>query len=466
MLTMRIKTLVGKIQLFSFVLYLLLLATHALGKVSEQEAIKLQHELTPLGAEKGGNSAGTIPAYAGNILGTPSWVNYAGTGNPYPDMYPDEKPLFYITAGNMDKYQEHLTPGLIQILKQYPDSFKLPVYTSHRDARFSKFVHENTFKNATMAALVNDIGVANAFGGPAFPIPQNGAEVMWNHLTAPRPYSYEATYAVSAVFPNGDIAIHRYHDVVRGPFHDPTLTEKEFAAKDVHGYFVRQILEPARHKGEVILIHEHLNQALHPRAAWVYLPGTRRVRRAPMVGYDNPSGVGGLRTDDEILGFNGALDRYDWKVNGKKELFISYNNYKFENPKLTYKQIMQPKHPDPMLFRFELHRCWIVEANLKSDARHVYPKRFFYLDEDTWAIHLADNYDGKGTLWRSQIISSNNAYDLPGITTGTEVLFDFVNTAYVIDKLHNEEKQGLVMLDEPFPESYFTPANLRKIGSR
>ena len=434
--------------------------------VSPQEAAQLKSVLTPMGAERAGNVAGTIPAYTGKILGAPSGVNYQGTGSYYPDMYPDEKPLFAINKGNLERYQKNLTPGLVAVLKKFPDSFKLPVYQSHRDVRYSDFIHENTFQNATRASIAGEIGVNGAWGGIPFPIPKNGVEVIWNHLVYPRHHNFTATYVQAAVYPTGDVAYSRYSDILRGPYYDASLNYEKAKDKDLIAYFLRYTLEPVRQKGEIILVHEYLNQDIHPRAAWAYIPGTRRVRRAPTVGYDNPSGAGGLRTDDERVGFNGAVDRYDWKLLGKQEFFIPYNNYKFENPKNTYKSILTAKHPDPNLFRFELHRCWVVEANLKPSARHVYARRFFYLDEDSWMVHLADNYDGQGNLWRTQVINSRNAYDLPGITGGVETLFDLQVGAYVVDKLDVEEEKKLVMLDKPYPEEYFTPANLRKLGSR
>ncbi len=438
----------------------------AFAAVSEEEAKKLGNELTPMGAERAGNAAGTIPAYTGKILGAPSWVDYPGTGNHYPEMYPNEKPLFYITASNIPKYEDHLTPGLIAILKKFPNSFRLPIYTSHRDVRYSDRVHQATHTNALNAELVQGVGVNNAHFGTPFPLPKNGAEVIWNHIVYQRPWSSEAVYVEAAVYPGGSIALSKYRDIIRGSYIDPSLDAKLFAETNILAYYLKYTLEPVRQKGEIILVHEYLNQDVNPRAVWAYIPGTRRVRRAPTVGYDNPSGVGGLRTDDERTGFNGAIDRYHWKLLGKREVFIPYHNYKFENNKLKYKDIMTPKHPNPDLFRFELHRVWVVEATLKRKSRHIYARRQFFIDEDSWMVHLADNYDSKDNIWRSHIINSTNAYDLPGITGRVEVLFDLQNNAYVIDKLYNEEPKALTRLDTPYPVRYFTPGNLRRLGNR
>ena len=45
--------------------------------------------------------------------------------------------------------------------------------------------------------------------------------------------------------------------------------------------------------------------------------------------YDGPGTASdGLRTSDGLDIFNGAPDKYEWKLVGKKEMYIPYNNYK------------------------------------------------------------------------------------------------------------------------------------------
>jgi len=53
--------------------------------------------------------------------------------------------------------------------------------------------------------------------------------------------------------------------------------------------------------------------------------------------------------------------------------------------------------------RWELHRVWVVEADLKPGARHIYSERFYYLDEDSWNFALYDSFDQAGKLYRSSI---------------------------------------------------------------
>jgi hypothetical protein len=182
--------------------------------------------------------------------------------------------------------------------------------------------------------------------------------------------------------------------------------------------------EPARQKGQMTIVHEALDQVKNERKAWVYIPGARRVRRAPTVGYDTPDGPGGLVTVDDSLGFNGALDRFTWNLVGKKEVYIPYHAYKFDDPKVKYDTLLQKGHANPEYMRYELHRVWIVEADLKDGQRHVYKKRRFYIDEDSWQIVLLESYDGRGELWRVGVLNTLYDYSLQGYVARAQMFHD------------------------------------------
>ncbi len=128
----------------------------AYAKVSPEEAARLGQDLTPIGAEKAGNADGSIPAWSGKWRGLPPGLKYAGPGTPYPDPYAAEKPLFVIDSKNMDKYADNLTDGQKALLKRYPDTFKIPVYPSHRDFRLDQRMEDLIKKNAVTAELDND----------------------------------------------------------------------------------------------------------------------------------------------------------------------------------------------------------------------------------------------------------------------------------------------------------------------
>jgi hypothetical protein len=188
------------------------------------------------------------------------------------------------------------------------------------------------------------------------------------------------------------------------------------------------------------------------------------VRRAPTIAYDFPDGPGGLRTVDDALAFIGATDRYDWKIEGTREIFIPYNGYEMDDPKHTYKDIATVNHPNPDFMRYELHRVWVVLATLKEGKRHIYAKRRLYLDEDTWAALLADNYDGQGDLWRTTMRTFLNQYDMPGMMPRLEIYHDLQKGAYLINNMSNEEGGPPHIPKEKHDADYYTPQNLRKMG--
>src|SRR5689334_25240050 len=97
--------------------------------VSSQDAAKLGAELTPMGAEKGANADGTIPAWTGGIK-SPAEAGFGNykTGEHHPDPFASDKPLFTITAANMGQYAAKLTEGHKKLLQQYRDTYKIPVY--------------------------------------------------------------------------------------------------------------------------------------------------------------------------------------------------------------------------------------------------------------------------------------------------------------------------------------------------
>jgi hypothetical protein len=128
------------------------------------------------------------------------------------------------------------------------------------------------------------------------------------------------------------------------------------------GYFT----EPATLRGTIFLVHEPVDQVAEQRSAWIYNSGQRRVRRAPDLAYDGINdGSEGMIVTDQVDGYNGAPDRFDWKLLGKREMYIPYNTYKLSDKSLRYKDIVGRHTLNADLVRYELHRVWVVEATLK-----------------------------------------------------------------------------------------------------
>lgn len=438
---------------------------HVEAAVSQAEADRLGAELTRMGANPKGNSAGTIPPYTGTVLGVPKGVNYKGTGSYYANPYPDEKPLFIIDGKNWEKYKENLTDGQVALFRKYPDTFKMKIYPSKRDVRYSDWILDNVKKNAVTADLVpSGNGVQNTMGGAPFPIPKNAVEVVWNHQHSPQLYFTEGVVASGAVFSNGSISMRKQHESRYFPVFDQALSREDVQKENFTAKVLVEVTDPPREKGKVTLVHEFMDLTELPRNAWQYLPGTRRVRRAPTIAYDFPDGPGGLRTVDDAITFIGATDRYDWKLELTKEVYLPYNNYEMDLPTHKYSDLLTVSHPNPEFMRYELHRVWVVLGVLKEGKRHIYGKRRLYMDEDSWAALLADNYDGQGTLWRTTMRTFVNAYDLPGMSPRLEIYHDLQKGAYLLNNLVNEEGGVQGVPKQKHPDDYYTPANLRKIG--
>lgn len=430
--------------------------------VSVQEAQELGTVLTPLGGEKSGNADGSIPAWTGGLVKPPTPYK---SGDHYIDPFPEDKPLFTITATNLEHYKDKLTAGQIALFKAYPDSYQMPVYQTRRTAAAPQWVYDNTLKNATSAKLLEGgNGFSDAFGGIPFPIPKSGVEAVWNHLAR-----YRGTHLVqplneATVQAEGSYTMYRYKQEVMFNYYDPTSNFAQL--QNVMFHYFSEALSPARIAGGVNLVYETMDQVREPRLAWAYEAGTRRVRRAPTLAYDTPGDTEGVMTLDSKDMFNGSPDRYDWKLQGKKEIYIPYNNYKMTAAGVAYKELLKPGHLNPKFTRNELHRVWKVEGTLKSGARHLYSKRTLYFDEDSWQIVLADQYDSRGELWRVSIAYLINYYNLPTIWSAVDVFHDLQSRRYVAHKLDSEEPSA-IDFDQPNPSSdYFNPAELRRRGTR
>jgi hypothetical protein len=171
-----------------------------------------------------------------------------------------------------------------------------------------------------------------------------------------------------------------------------------------------------------------------------------------------------MRTNDQLDMFNGAPDRYDWKLVGKREMIVPYNSYRLHSDKVKYAEILKPLHLNQDLARYELHRVWVVEAALKPGTSHLYARRTFYVDEDSWQILAVDQYDQRGQLWRVSEAHCINYYDVPIFWSTLEVHTDLFAGRYLVIGLDNESKMYDFRIKRS-PADY-TPASLSREGVR
>ncbi|WP_213608249.1 DUF1329 domain-containing protein [Pseudoalteromonas sp.] len=439
-----------------------LFASHvALAKISPEEAARLGQDLSPVGAEKAANADGSIPAWNGGITQAPAGYE---PGMHHLDPYATDEVLFTIDKSNIDKYKDNLSPGQIALFEAYPDTFKMPIYKTRRSASYPQFVYDATKKFATTAELVEGgNGIKNTAIGIPFPIPKTGLEAIWNHLLRYRGQSIERFGGQAAPTASGSYNYIGFDEQLLVKYSDPNATPAELQDSNILFKFKQQVTEPARLAGTALLVHETMDQILTPRQAWTYNSGQRRVRRAPNVAYDAPgTAADSLRTTDDFDMFNGSPNRYNWTLKGKQELYIPYNSYKLHSDKLTYDDILKPGHINPEHTRYEKHRVWVVEANLKDDTRHIYKKRVFYIDEDSWQIHVTDIYDNRDQLYRVAMAYGLNYYEVPTQWSTLEVYHDLNSRRYLAIGLDNQEK--MYDFSQSFNDNEFTSSALRRAG--
>ena len=425
--------------------------------VSADEARKLGTTLTPVGAEKAGNKDGTIPEYTGGLTSAPA--GFDKSKGVRPDPYANEKPLFSIDAKSIDKHADKLTEGAKALIKSLP-GFRIDVYPTHRTAAYPKSVLDNTVKNATRSKLSDDgQSFIGAKAGFPFPIPHNGNEVMLNYLArydgvstvVPKYSTFNVNSAGQLVLSTGGVW------TSERPYYDESK-ETQVLTRARANY-----MAPARRAGESILTLENIDSG-KGRRAWQYLPGQRRVRLAPDLVYDTPNpSTTGMSTVDDVNLFNGKMDRYNFKLVGKKEMYVPYNTYRF-----TYhnkaEDLFQAQYINPDFVRWELHRVWVVEATLKEGQRHIYSRRTFYADEDSWNLLAVDQYDGRGQLWRPGFAYLAQNYDVPAPNSMLSGHYDLIAGTYYISLWPSTA--GIKVSDTLSPDSQWTADSLAAAGVR
>lgn len=383
--------------------------------------------LTEIGAERAGSADGAIPAYEGGLT-TPPPDFRPGSGS-RPDPFAAEKPLLVIDAKNAAEHAGRLSEGTLALLRRHP-GFRVEVFPTHRTVAFPPFVLRNTVRSAGAASTGRDgTSLAGVHAAYPFPIPKNGNEAMWNHLVRFTAVCDRRRIFAYYVEPSGRANLSSSARLLEAyPFWD----EGHPASED---YFRLRIAYdgPPRRAGEALMLIDPVDPGPHGRRGWQYLPGQRRVRVAPDLAYDTPnSATSGAQTFDDALLFNGKMDRFEFRLVGKRELYVPYNAYRAMY-QATPEQLLKPGFLAPEWVRWELHRVWVVEATLRPGKRHLYSRRVFYLDEDSWAALLSDQYDGRGQLYRVGMAFMAPSYDVPAPWADPFLHYDLVTGAYAIN---------------------------------
>ena len=441
------------------VLALAALCLPAQAKVDAAQAARLGQDLTPLGGERAANAAGTIPVWEGGLTTPPASYQ---PGMHHPDPYAGDAVLYTVTAQNLGQYQKVLPAGLQTLLQTHPD-YKLRVFQSRRSAAAPQYVYDATKANATKAELIaGGNGVSGAAAGVPFPIPQNGQEAIWNHIMRFRGEQIHMVANHVAVLANGSYSLVLRDREIYFVYGRQGAQEGDLDNTLFH--YKYSVTAPSKLAGSALLVEETIDQVMAIRKAWRFNRGERRVRRLPMLAYDamQPD-TNGMATADVVDAYNGAPDRYEWTLVGKQEMLVPYNSYAVHQKGIPYEQILKAKTVNPDLLRYELHRVWVVEADLRTGFSHPYAKRRFYIDEDSWQILAVDLYDKGGKLIGLQESHPINYYDVPVFSSTLETIYDFKGSRYFVDGLDNNEPMYDFNADIS-PRS-FSPASLRQQGN-
>ncbi len=417
--------------------------------------------LTPAGAEKAGLTDARIPDWSGGLTAPPAGVRFDPRKDNPPDPFPVDRPYLEVTGDNADQYGGYLTDGHKAMLKAHGD-YKMKIYPTRRTCATPFYVYSATRANADISQLTSDgDGIQGGIMGVPFPLNRSAQEIMWNARLRFNGFKWKRQFATAPVQSNGsyDLVTTKDESIVR--WANPAVRSVSELNNIIYLYIAKTIA-PARIAGNVILVHESSNPAVDPRKAWAYSSGTRRVRRAPDIAYDNPgNNIDGMSTSDSFGGFNGAMDRYDWSIKGRRAAFIPYNDYKVLHAK--YVDLLKLGHINQDVVRYEAHRVWTVEAKLKPGSRHVYARRVFYVDEDSYMISAAENYDGRGQLWRMQEQMTVNYYHVPLCGIAGHMVYDLLSGRYLATDLIGEEPPINFFADD-LQESRYTPEAIRDIG--
>lgn len=415
--------------------------------------------LTPWGAVAGANADGTIPAYSGGVKPP---ANYDPTNPGFrPDPFADDKPVLVINASNYSEHQDKLSESLVLMFQKYPDTFRINVYPTRRSVSYPDSFLENSRLNATRCATTNGpLGLDMSKGcgqGIPFPVPQNGLEVMWNHDTSYRGLIVtQRNYVGKYSKPSGEL-VHSYtaNSLRYQPFYEPSPTM-------FYGYRY-EYTAPSRLAGTNTMVLDMVADS--ERRAHAYSPATRRVRLSPDSAADTPvSQVGGAMTFDDDILFAGKKDRYEWNLLGRKEMYIPFNNYRYQytdaNDTECYGDAkFTAGHPKSECVRWELQRVWHVQAVLKDGQRHVYHKRDMFISEDTYVDGYAQMYDSSGNIYRVNMQKNAPFYESQAAGTAWNTVIDLNSGVYTALAMAPGEGQTVL---ESVPATTWSSATLSR----
>jgi len=429
------------------------------------DASLLKTTLTPTGATRAGNAAGTIPAWTGGMTEIPAGINWDPESSLPPDFFAADAMLYEVNASNMAQYSELLSEGIQALIQR--QGYSVQVYPTRRTAAAPQWVYDNAAQNVTRTTAEASgirFGFNGAFGGVPFPIPDTdplvaGAQIVWNHQ-ARWGGSYRSSTVATYTVPNGQVTLvqaarNDFRYDYYAPNGSPATFDGYFYVTGGPGQFA-----PSTLAGGQIISKDSSNILRYPQDTWQLLAGQGRVRKAPEVEYDTPSSYAdGIINYDEYFGFDGPMDRYDWKFIEKKEMLIPYNNNKTFH--VDSVAAHKDKFFDPTITRWELHRVWVVEATLHQGERNVLARRRLYIDEDTWILGIVDAWDGNNNIFHCAYDFNAVFPNLPGTIFQNTIAYNLQTGDYVsLFGSYGNAPYNVAWKFDPVPDSVFLPQSM------
>lgn len=436
---------------------------------TQADADRLGNDLTPVGAEKSASKDNAIPAFTGPSKPTGDW-SYGKVREDF-WKYKDEKATFIIDASNVDKYANNLSAGQIALIKQVK-GYTMPVYPTHRECSVPDFVAQNTKDGILKSSIAKDgWSLENAtLPGVPFPVPTTGIQVMWNWMMRYQGVGVEWPDGYTYVSPRPGAApiIVRWNQQTYYPWakkgqHTPE-DEQGLHTGIFYGYS-----EPAALAGQGIVQRYYYKKDTD---SFYYFTGQRRVRRLPAYAYDAPAiGYDNQYPYDMNYVFTGNPDRFDWKLVGKKEIYIPYNELAMQRFNSKLSDATQPDLVNPALRRYELHRVWEIQGTVKAGFRHTTPTKTLYVDEDSWLVAIGDDFDAQGKIWKVKENYIAPEWEIGACSLAGASYTDLISGRYIFDMIVIGTGKDLKFYSpgatEPrFTSSYYTGENLSAISSR
>ncbi|RDU95894.1 DUF1329 domain-containing protein [Trinickia dinghuensis] len=427
-------------------------------------------DLTPVGADRAASKDGLVPAFSGRQAPDAGWAYGKFRGDFW--KHKGEKPLYSIDAQNVDKYADKLSPGEIQLIKQQK-GYRMDVYPSHRECELPDFVESNSQANLTQAKLASDGETVQAavFPGVPFPQPKNGAEAILNYETRYRGEGIEWAPLVTVISPRPgssdwiDATGPQVFYFAAGK--DGKASPQSVDQLSLAAYF--SIDSPPALAGQAFVQRQYFDK---DSETYYYFPGQRRVRRMPAYTHDAPLiGFENQYLIDESNMFNGSIDRFNWKLVGKKEMIVPYDDFGMYTFNTKLRDVATPAGIAPDHRRYEVHRVWEVEATLKPTARHAASKKVFYLDEDSWLALVGEDYDAQGKLWKVRESYPIPVWELGGACDNEPFAqYDLSDGRYVFDGSsigQGKDIRWYEQINDPrFKQDFYTAESLRSVSER